>query len=612
MTSTESATVESQASLIRRLVPVGDYRRDIDGLRAMAVLAVIAFHSGFLPKGYLGVDVFFVISGYLITKIIYNDCRKGRFSVVNFYLRRIRRIIPLILTVNASVLAVGMLVMLPDDLENLCESVVATNASSNNILQWLTTSNYWDVVNEYKPLLHTWSLGVEEQYYLLYPILFLILNRVGLRWLHVVLVGLTVGSIALYVSPFHQATVFYMLPFRFFELSLGGLAAVCLDGRVIRHSFSFPLVALLIALLVGIPGIGPRWALVVTVMVTLGILVSDNTASRISAWILQNKAAVGIGLISYSLYMWHQPVLSFARYFVFEHIGGKELLLLAALMVGLSIFSYFLVERPFRDKNRISTRVLLGLVSVVFLTTSAVALGTFFRAGVIRDVPELDLTVGHAERGMHAKYNWRILDYDRDFCSTDKIKILILGNSFSRDWANVLLESKYKEAIELSYLSEVEAAPASARARLASADVVFMSLVGRESVAQLGEKFGADPSRIWMIGFKSFGASNGIFYNFRGKDYYEQRTPIDPGEWSANVWGKETWGERFIDLMEKVVDQKGKIPIFTPDHRFISQDCRHFTRAGAQYFASLVGGDLERIIGGAVKARKAPGWTTTS
>ena len=131
------------------------YRTDIDGLRAFAVSAVILFHLGYLPNGYLGVDVFFVISGYLITSIVYGKASRGTFSIADFYRRRIRRILPLMLVVSSVALAVGASYMLPDDLENLGQSVVASNFSANNILMYFTSADYWAVRNDYKPLMHT-------------------------------------------------------------------------------------------------------------------------------------------------------------------------------------------------------------------------------------------------------------------------------------------------------------------------------------------------------------------------------------------------------------------------------------------------------------------------
>ena len=160
------------------------YRKDIDGLRAIAVAAVIVFHLGFAATGFLGVDVFFVISGYLITGIVLDDIARGRFTFADFYRRRVRRILPLSLITSLVALLLGTLVMLPDDLENLAQSVVATNLFSNNILQAITTRNYWDIVNEYKPLMHTWSLGVEEQFYLFWPLILIFASRFLRDWLN--------------------------------------------------------------------------------------------------------------------------------------------------------------------------------------------------------------------------------------------------------------------------------------------------------------------------------------------------------------------------------------------------------------------------------------------
>ncbi len=225
------------------------YRKDIDGLRAIAVVAVILYHFGLLPNGYLGVDVFFVISGYLITRLIVREVDDGTFSLGNFYTRRVRRILPLTLFVTLVALVGGLCVMLPDDLENLAQSVVATNLFGNNILLSITTRDYWDVVNDYKPLMHTWSLAVEEQYYLLYPPFLLLVVRSKRKLLFPAVAALTLASVVLYFVPFEAHTKFYYLPFRLFELSLGGLVAIGLGDRVVAHRFAPALIALLIFLL---------------------------------------------------------------------------------------------------------------------------------------------------------------------------------------------------------------------------------------------------------------------------------------------------------------------------------------------------------------------------
>ena len=152
------------------------YRTDIDGLRTIAIIPVILFHLGYMSNGYLGVDIFFVISGYLIKGIGFNELEENKFNILKFYERRLRRIIPLVLFTTTIAFLIGIIFMLPDDLENLCQSIFATNFSVNNILMYTTSADYWVVKNDYKPLMHTWSLGIEEQFYLFYPLIFFFLK----------------------------------------------------------------------------------------------------------------------------------------------------------------------------------------------------------------------------------------------------------------------------------------------------------------------------------------------------------------------------------------------------------------------------------------------------
>ena len=158
------------------------YRPEIDGLRALAVIPVILFHAGFdlLSGGFIGVDVFFVISGYLITTILIDDLENKRFSIINFYERRARRILPALFFVMLLCIPFAWMWMLPDALENFGQSLVSTSLFSNNILLMLTSADYWELKAVYKPLLHTWSLAVEEQYYIIFPI-FLLLRGVSVR-----------------------------------------------------------------------------------------------------------------------------------------------------------------------------------------------------------------------------------------------------------------------------------------------------------------------------------------------------------------------------------------------------------------------------------------------
>jgi peptidoglycan/LPS O-acetylase OafA/YrhL len=581
-------------------VQARNYRNDIDGLRAIAVLAVIVFHFGYLPNGSLGVDVFFVISGYLITGIIFNELSENRFSILNFYHRRTRRIIPLALFISLVALSVGIATMLPDDLENIAQSVIATNLFSNNILQAITTRNYWDVVNEYKPLMHTWSLGIEEQYYLFYPLLFLFIGKKRHAWLLPLLISLTIVSLVLFFSSYKEFEKFYLIPFRFYELSIGGLAAIVLKKKLLVHKFSSLLVLLLILLLCfNFRFVPHELALMITVLLTLGILVTANEKSKLASFILENKLMVTVGTISFSLYMWHQVLLSFARYFLFQELHATHLTAIFILTILLSAISYRLIEQPFRDKNRIKNRNLLLILSVVSVLTNTSAFYIYLKAGVLKDIPELDVSKSQTVRNMHATYNSRIYDYDKDFTSsTETLKVLVIGNSFARDWVNVLLESKYKNNLDISYIYD----PSNHKAlmdRIEKSNIVFYSTPSLHDLRELG----IEETKLWAIGTKNFGTNNGIFYNYKGDDYYKQRTLMEKGYLDQNNILRIEWGDKYIDYIGKVIDQNLTVPVFTPSHKFISQDCRHFTKAGAQYFAQLFENELTSIFNNAKSHR---------
>jgi peptidoglycan/LPS O-acetylase OafA/YrhL len=569
------------------------YRNDIDGLRALAVLAVIVFHAGYLPNGYLGVDVFFVISGFLITGIIHREIQQDRFSIIEFYLRRTRRILPLALFVSFIALVVGVFTMLPDDLENLSESVLATNAFGNNVLQAITTKNYWDVVNDYKPLMHTWSLGVEEQFYLVYPFLLIFVMKTRPKWALVVVSFLALVSVTLYFLPsFEDFQKFYLTFFRFWELAAGGIVAIGLRGRVIRYRGAGILVLLLVGLMAIDSSFVPHSAaLVAVVLLSAGILASLAEGGSLSSFLLESKLAVAIGKISFSLYMWHQVLLAYARYFWVQELSLVNLLVLLFLTVVLSLLSNWLIEQPFRNRDIVKNRVFLLIIGGFFFITSLGSGYIYANGGVVRDVPELGIRKGESGRNIHAKYNARVYGYDKNFASTEKLRVLVIGNSFARDWANVLIESNFAQSIEISYIYD-PFKHKDYEMRANEADVVFYSMPKADDV----ELLKIPSSKLWVVGTKNFGVSNGIFYNNKGPDYFYQRTPMAHGQSAVNQSLRVEWGDRYLDYIAKVADESQKVPIFTPSGYFISQDCRHFTKEGAQYFAQLFDPELKSIF----------------
>lgn len=591
-----------------------DYRKDIDGLRAIAVLSVIVFHMGYLPNGYLGVDIFFAISGFLITKIVYKEAVENRFSIANFYLRRTRRIIPLVSFICILVLVLGYFVMLPDDFENMCQSIVATNLFANNLLQLYTTGNYWDVVNEYKPLMHTWSLGVEEQFYLIYPIIFMFLGGKKSKYILPVLGILTAASFYLFLfkNVLHPYK-FYSIQYRFFELSIGGIAAILFTDKKLPNILPLLLVIIIVILLLFDLHLPANLQLIISVLASVTLLVSGGNGNKIFTLLMENKVITWIGKISFSLYMWHQVVLAFTRYLFADNITLSVGIMLFVLMVGLSFASYFLVEQPFRDKAKIKTPMLLSIVALTFVFTTSASYYFYTFGGIVRDVPELELykandLINQDKNKIHSTYNDRIYKMDMGFTAGNKIKVLVVGNSFARDFANVLLESSIGNQIEISYLrirhyrsvggyTRDMKAYKDLNNRLSTANFIFFSELDKENFEILREKFNIDSTKVWNVGTKNFGSNNGIYYNQpHDQNYCKQRVKMNEGFFEKNNLQKQQWGVRYIDYISPVIDKEGKIPVFTADCKFISQDCRHFTHAGAVQFAKILDPQISQII----------------
>ncbi|WP_157975854.1 acyltransferase family protein [Lewinella sp. IMCC34191] len=598
------------------------YRTDIDGLRALAVVAVILFHLGFLPNGYLGVDVFFVISGYLITSIVYGKSEARKFSIIDFYERRIRRIIPLLLVVTTLALLLGLVVMLPDDLENLGQSVVASNVSANNILMYFTSADYWSVRNDYKPLMHTWSLGIEEQFYLLYPFIFFALGGPRLKYVKYVLLTLSIASLAAFLWQEDESAKFYFIQYRFFELAAGGLGAILFRKSIFTHYglgryCLYGLLALTAAIMF-LPVLATNESRVLaTTGLSVALLVVGKQyfdTDKVYSWIMANPVMTFIGAISYSLYMWHQLIFAFARYTVVEEITPSWAAGLSALTLGLSVLTYYGVENTFRDRKRMRTRTVLLFTGGLFVLSTVAAFYVYSIGGVVRDYPELALYKDDPHRklnllsrsqNIHNAYNERVRDLNMDFSGNNKIKVLVVGNSFARDAANILLESEFGESMEVRYATGnfVVKPGGQALKRLQEAEVILIAAQGELSntmLQEIDEAHGVkmDYGNTWVLGTKDFGNSNGIHYNRLTPeiDYRTYRTRMKSNVLPKNEWLRTEWGDRYIDLIAMLSTEEGEVLVFTPDGRFISQDTIHLTKSGAQYLASVLSDHIAAML----------------
>lgn len=387
------------------------YRPDIDGLRAVAILAVVIFHAFplKLPGGFIGVDIFFVISGYLISSIIFTRLQKGEFSFLTFYSNRVKRIFPSLLTVIASIYALSYIILLPDELRLLGKHMTSSLAFVQNFLL-LKKAGYFDPAAELKPLLHIWSLSIEEQFYLIYPVVMVFAFKRRIKISTVLLSLITLSFFLNIVIVYKNPDKAFFLPVtRFWELLTGCFLALTQTAakdainkfahRSTSSSTFFKLITsqksseYLINTVLSITGfilifygmfvinessIFPGWNALIPVFGTMLIIISGHD-NFINNKFLSNKVIVFIGLISYPLYLWHWPILSVARIFNGSPLNNQEKLILVLISFILSVLTYFLVEKPIRFGKNSEKKVKLLVLGSILL--ACVGLGTYVGDG---------------------------------------------------------------------------------------------------------------------------------------------------------------------------------------------------------------------------------------
>ncbi len=334
------------------------YRAEIDGLRALAVLPVIFFHAGFeyFSGGFVGVDVFFVISGYLITTVLLEDMNKGRFSIVDFYDRRARRLLPALFFIVLLTSLFSLMYLPPHALKDVGQSIFAVSLFLSNIFFFIEV-DYFANTAELAPLLHTWSLGVEEQFYILFPFLLLVLKNKSTSYRNLIILSLLVISLLLSEFMVHRDSLFsFYMPFtRFWELAAGSMIA--LNRRqldILESSLTHNLLAAFGIILIFIPiffytksTLFPGFTALVPVVGTVLVIVFANQ-STIVARLLSCQILVGLGLLSYSLYLSHNVVFALSRNIGIPLSNLSTQIVLIFISLCVAVVSYFCVEKPLR------------------------------------------------------------------------------------------------------------------------------------------------------------------------------------------------------------------------------------------------------------------------
>lgn len=437
------------------------YRPDIDGLRAIAVIAVILYHFklSFITGGFVGVDIFFVISGYLITKVIVERRDDSRFDFADFYLRRVRRLIPALLVTIAGSWLAAFVLFSPTDFKQMSGSTVYALTGISNIYFWLE-SGYFDAASSVKPLLHTWSLGVEIQFYILWPIALLAITRFTRKPFLPVLAIVVIGATAAYFFLKKDASgAFFLTPFRIHEFLFGGLV-VFLE----RHKIS-KLVAnaayLLGLILIGyaifafsssttlFPGLA---ALVPTAGAALMILGGQQA---LFAKPFSSGLAVKTGEISYSLYLVHWPLFVFASYIFLDHITRSLKIGLFCATVVLALALYYLIEKPFRHQreSRLSGAefsLVTALASIIVIVPAA---SSWAQDGWSWRIPSEIREMGKIDERAASIYVFdfiKQLNQKENFDpASKKEKLLVIGDSQAGDLLNILKEQGYANRFDI-------------------------------------------------------------------------------------------------------------------------------------------------------------------
>tara|TARA_B100000900_G_scaffold252254_1_gene214965 strand:+ start:6984 stop:8942 length:1959 start_codon:yes stop_codon:yes gene_type:complete len=444
------------------------YRPEIDGLRAIAVGAVILYHAqinilGHQPfkGGFIGVDIFFVISGYLITSIIFKELvTTGSLSFKHFYERRIRRILPALLFVMLVSIPFAWMYLLPYDLIDFSKSILYSLGFSSNFYFHYSGLEYAGGVIHGNPLLHTWSLSVEEQFYILFPIVLLISFKYFRKYLiHILILGFVVSlGLADWTSRNYPSISFYFIHTRMWELLAGSILAYLeikeghrSQNKILNTILPSIGLFLIIFTIVFFKLYFPHPSLYsLTAIIGVCLIIWFSDSNEIVTRLLSSKIFVGVGVISYSLYLWHFPIFAFAENINFTQGSLFKNLLIGIILILLSIFSYYFVERPARNRNnKFKVVFILTLISIfilIFINFNILHKEGYKNRFYISKNYELDKSKYFAEyKNFEVNYNYDNYDYRKN--------VLIIGNSHAEDILKVLSKTNLNNKIYFNLAS---------------------------------------------------------------------------------------------------------------------------------------------------------------
>lgn len=606
------------------------YRKEIDGLRAIAVLAVIFFHFDFsiFQGGYLGVDIFFVISGYLITSIIIQQTDSNNFKLIKFYERRARRIIPILFVVILVSYLLHFSYMLPGKLVEFTNSILATLFFLSNFYFW-SVIDYFNQTASNSPLLHTWSLAVEEQFYLFFPIFIILITHFKKKYILYLIIILCVLSflLSLFLFEHYPRANFYFTFTRAWEIFVGCICAYlhiknktnfniffCYAGAILiftsliflKEKTAFPPYLNLL------PVIGTCFIILFSYQENLFIKV------------LSSRIFVKIGLISYSLYLWHQVFFSFLfLYFKKEnYFYGSFLCLFLTFM--LSFYSWKYIEKPFRSDNIIKLKTFLNFILSMFFIIISICILTLYYNGFPERYNAENQNLVNQSLSANAKYTESSFKkyLNQPFMDNTKKNILIIGDSFGQDLSNILDTTPITNKFEISTLifshhckklfkhdsvSMVnKLCPHKQKnykiydALISEADIVFLAINWNLDQYKRSDKVLSELKKVMIgktiiLGIKDFG--NVKIENLLKIPSEKRKDALFETSKKfiiINSYLSESLKNSYIDQFRLICKKNYQCPKFNNDGELLSYDGKHLTKEGVEFFREKI--DFLNII----------------
>lgn len=445
------------------------YRGEVDGLRALAILFVVLYHSRFtfnenilFKGGYIGVDVFFVISGYLISRLIFSEIHnQGKVNFLHFFNKRIRRIFPALIFLIISISPVAYIILMPQDFIEYCESVLSSLFFSSNIYFYFDQITYAAESSLLKPLLHTWSLGIEEQFYLILPFLIVLIFKLFNKKYLICLILLFSLSLlfAEYFTNINKNLSFYFLQNRLWEISTGAIIALFevsnkkINFGNFKYSNDFGLALILFSFFyfdanTAHPGL-------ITLIPTLGtalVLIKNEDNQELIFKYLHVEIVKKIGVLSYSFYLWHFPILAFYRHKNIDE-NNLHITVLIFLSLAVSVFSYKFVEAPFRNIEMFGNKLFYNVLIFLILIISTISI-LFITKSITYDSNDKENVSYLLDKSRYRQEHLNFeVSYDYKLKNNKKESILIVGNSHAEDLLQILSFSDIQNNYEITLTS---------------------------------------------------------------------------------------------------------------------------------------------------------------